>query len=113
MVDHQIMIDVLQHCFNVRDDALTWFGSYFNDQTQVVSVGSDTSGMVLLSTGVPQGSVLGPRSFVCYAEDMQHILVRQKVKHHLFANNMQGHQSSDPRNADTSLQITRLCHLRL
>ena len=99
-VDHQIMIDVLQHRFDIRDDALTWFRSYFNDRTQVVSVGSDTSGTMLLSTGVPQGSVLGPRSFVCYAEDVQDIFVRQDVKHNLFADDMQGH----PRNADSRLQ---------
>ena len=109
-VDHQIMIDVLQHRFDIRDDALTWFRSYFNDRTQVVSVGSDTSGTVLLSTGVPQGSVLGPRSFVCYAEDVQDIFVQQEVKHHLFADDMQGHQSSDPSGtADTVVSGLQDC----
>ena len=64
---------------------------------------------MLLSTGVPQGSVLGPRSFVCYAEDVQDIFVRQEVKHHLFADDMQGHQSSDPRNADTVVSRLQDC----
>ena len=27
-VDHQIMIDVLQHRFDIRDDALTWFRTF-------------------------------------------------------------------------------------
>ena len=108
-VDHQIMIDVFQHRFDIRDDALTWFRSYFNDRSQVVKVGSYASGVVLLSTGLPQGSVLGPRSFVCYAEDVQAIFDRQEIKHHLFADDMQGHQSSDPRNADTVVSRLQEC----
>ena len=35
-VDHQIMSDVLHYCFDIRDDALTWFHSYFDERSQVV-----------------------------------------------------------------------------
>ena len=98
-VDHQIMIDVLRHRFDIRDDALAWFRSYFQDRSQVVNVGDDASSAVSLLTGVPQGSVLGPRSYVCYAEDVQDIFERQEIMYHLFADDMQGHQSSEPRNA--------------
>ena len=82
-VDHQIMSDVLHHHFDIRDDALTWFHSYFDERSQVVSVGSDTSAVMKLLTGVPQGSVLGPRSFIYYAEVVQEIFERKKIKYHL------------------------------
>ena len=52
-----------------------------------------------LSTGVPQGSVLGPRSFVYYAEDVQEIFKREELSYHLFADDMQGHRSSQPQDA--------------
>ena len=47
-VDHQIMSDVLHYRFDIRDDALTWFHSYFDESSQVVSVGSDTSAVMKL-----------------------------------------------------------------
>lgn len=98
-VDHRIMADVLHRRFDIRGDALAWFVSYFDDRTQVVTVGRDTSLASSLSTGVPQGSVLGPRSYVIYAEDAQEIFEFQRVMYHLFADDMQGHVSAKPRNA--------------
>ena len=65
-VDYQIMFDVLNHRFDIRDAALTWFHSYFNERSQVVNVGSNESNVMKLSTGVPQGSVLDPKSFVFF-----------------------------------------------
>ena len=91
-VDHQIMSDVLHYRFDIRDDALTRFHSYFDERSQVVSVGSDTSAVMKLLTGVPQGSVLGPRSFIYYAEDVQEIFEREEIKYHLFADGYAGTQ---------------------
>ena len=98
-VDHRIMSDVLRQRFDVCEDALAWFNSYFDDRTQVVSVGSARSQASSLSIGVPQGSVLGPRTYVVYAEDVQEIFELRQVSHHLFADDMQGHTSSKPQDA--------------
>ena len=43
--------------------------------------------------------MLGPRSYVIYAEDAQEIFEFQQVMYHLFADDMQGHVSAKPRNA--------------
>jgi len=32
-IDHSIMLDVLQQCFDVRDAAIDWFTSYYADWT--------------------------------------------------------------------------------
>ena len=32
-VDHQIMFDVLNHRFDIRDAALIWFHSYFDERS--------------------------------------------------------------------------------
>ena len=70
-VDHRFMADVLHRLFDVRGDALAWFVYCFDERTHVATVGHDTSLTSLLSTGVPQGSALGPRPYVIYAEDAQ------------------------------------------
>src|SRR6218665_3809765 len=79
-------------------DVLAWFVSYFDDRTQVVTVGRHTSLASSLSTGVSQGSVLGPRSYVIYADNAQDIFEFQRVMSHLFADDMEGHVSAKPRN---------------
>jgi len=87
-IDHRIMLDVLQQRFDVHNAALDWFTSYFVDRTQVVVSGDDSSLVSELRIGAPQGSVLGPRSFVAYAEDVTEIFHNHRVRHHLFADNM-------------------------
>ena len=95
-IDHDIMLDVLRRRFNVQDAALDWFASYFADRTQVVVSGTDSSSVRELKVGAPQGSVLGPRSFIIYAEDVTDIFQRYRVRHHIFADDMQGTRHAKP-----------------
>ena len=53
-----------------------------------------------------QESVLGPRVFVQYAEDVDDIFRRHRVHHHLFADDMQGYCSG--RLNDISTIVSRL-----
>ena len=45
---------------------------------------------------VPQGSVLGPRCFVSYTEDIVSLLDRHAVRSHFYADNTQFHDSCQP-----------------
>jgi len=56
-----------------------------------------------LQYGVPQGSVLGPRIFTEYAEDVSDILA---LRHHLFADDMQGYCSG--RLGDVHVMASRI-----
>jgi len=95
-IDHGIMLDVLRRRFDVRDAALDWFASYFVDRTQVVVTGTKSSSVSQLRIGTPQGSVLGPRSFVAYAEDVTDVFQLHRVCYHLFADDMQGTRHNQP-----------------
>ena len=54
--------------------------------------GKTESDNIWLQFIVPQGSVLGLHVFAQYAEDVADNF-RHEVRHHLFADNIQGHRS--------------------
>ena len=63
-VEHQILMEVLQRRFGVQGKAPEWLGDFLSDRCQVVRAGDDVSTTVALRYGVPQGSVLGPKTFL-------------------------------------------------
>jgi len=66
------------------------------DRSQQVVTGTDSSSISQLLIGTPQGSVLGPKCFVAYAEDVTEIFQQHGIPHHLFADDMQGIGCSKP-----------------
>ena len=65
-VDHATLIDRALNVFGVHDVALDWLRSFVTERTQQIAVGSDKSAVFECSSGVPQGSVLGPLLFGMY-----------------------------------------------
>ena len=70
-VDHETLMRVLQQRFGVEGPALTWFGSYLSDRTQLAFYhNTQQSGPYRVDCSVPQGSVLGPKEFIAYTEEL-------------------------------------------
>jgi len=63
-----------------------------------VVVRTDSSFISESRIGAPQGSVIGPRSFGTYAEDVTNVFEQHRVRHHLFADDLQGIKHSNPSN---------------
>ena len=108
-VDHSILIDILRHRFGIVGNALNWMMSYLDNRSQQISIGPKLSTITELSCGVPQGSVLGPKQFLAYTEDLVDIFHKHEVSHHGYADDSQGFVQSDPEHIDTivsSLQAT-------
>jgi len=89
-VDHSILLDVLQTRFGVVDNARKWIDSYLSDRTQQVCVGTVLSTISPMPYGVPQGSVLGPKQFIAYTEDIVGIFDKLNITHHGYADDTQG-----------------------
>ena len=68
-IDHSILIDKLQY-YGIHGTAINWFKSYLSDRNQYVQFNDCVSSQTGISTGVPQGSILGPLLFIIYMNDI-------------------------------------------
>nr|CAH8852593.1 unnamed protein product [Trichobilharzia regenti] len=65
MVSHSILFEKLYSC-GIRNPLLNWLKSFLSNRVQITRVGSVLSHPRQISSGVVQGSVLGPLLFTVY-----------------------------------------------
>lgn len=72
-INHQIAVAKLEK-LGIHGSLLGWFQSYLNDRHSQVVIGDSTSVSFPITSGIPQGSHLGPLIFLLYLNDVNAVL---------------------------------------
>ena len=103
-IDHKLLLERLSKWFGFSGEVLDWFKSYLENRKQAVKIGNVVSNNRTLTTGVPQGSVLGPLLFSLYTVPLSREIASFKgIDHHLYADDTQVYLSINPESPELDL----------
>ena len=70
LVDHNLLFDKLKNMYGIPNCLLKWIGSYLKHRQQRLRANQTTSSWKQLKGAMPQGSWIGPLSFLALINDL-------------------------------------------
>ena len=104
-VNHKILLSTLSE-LGISGSVLSWFKSYLTGRSFRVSWRGEVSDSHGLSTGVPQGSVLGPLLFSLYTSSLGAVIRSHGFSYHCYADDTQLFLSFPPEDTTVSARIS-------
>ena len=107
-VNHDILCKKIYNNFYFSSTASSLIRTYLSDRYQSVSVGEAVSTPMLVSKGVPQGSILGPLLFTLYINDLPNCLLHSDI--HIYADDVQVYMNCKKDCAKLNEDLDRIYH---
>ena len=108
-IDHSLLLNRLHCSFGISGTTLDWLTSYLTNRTQVVRLGQASSGVTTCTSGVPQGSVLGPLLFSIYTSPIAQIANNCNISIQQYADDTQLYITLSSSTINTSVSQLEHC----
>ena len=97
-ISHQTLLSRLSKLYGIKSSVLNWFDSFLKDRHQTVYIDNFVSDSFMLTSGVPQGSVLAPLLFSLYLKPLADIITNFGFSYYFYADDVQFYVSVDKDN---------------
>ena len=94
-LQHNHLLEIINKSYGTEETILKWLQSYLADRKCCVIVNEAKSKQFHLTTGVPQGSILGPLLFILFT-NLDLVAARHKFSLHCYADYSQQYLKFSP-----------------
>ena len=108
-IHHATLIDRLRHTYGLTGVALDWMKSYLSSRQSYVNWRTCNSDHIVVDTGVPQGSALGPQLFSMYIAPLAGLIRSFGIRYHQYADDTQVYISLSKNNSSVQLETLERC----